>query len=130
MKKKKISVIPTFHHDIAYLKPEKDYYYKATEILNKACELMEKDENYTFTVEQSYFFERYWNENPEKHDILKKFFVNGQLNFAPGMWVVPDMCMPSGESIYMQSTYGRRALEKIFGDTSKRVLTGYIADCW
>ena len=86
MKKKKISVIPTFHHDIAYLKPEKDYYYKATEILNKACELMEKDENYTFTVEQSYFFERYWNENPEKHDILKKFFVNGQLNFAPGMW--------------------------------------------
>ena len=43
MKKAKIHVVPTFHHDIAYLKPERDYTRKALEILDKALLLMEKD---------------------------------------------------------------------------------------
>ena len=127
MKKAKIHVVPTFHHDIAYLKPERDYTQKAVEILDKALQLMELDPKYTFTVEQAYFMDAYLQVRPENRDKLKKFVASGQLLFAPGFWSVPDMCMPSGESIYMQATVGKRTLKELF-DYEPR--TAYIADCW
>lgn len=119
--------MPTFHHDIAYLKPERDYTQKAIEILDKALALMEQDPKYTFTVEQAYFAAQYLVARPENLDKLKSFVKTGQLLFAPGFWSVPDMCMPSGESIYMQATVGKRLLRELF-DYEPR--TAYIADCW
>ena len=61
-----IHVVPTFHHDIAYLQPESVYTKMATDILDKALTLMEQDETYTFTVEQAYFFREYFEKHPEK----------------------------------------------------------------
>lgn len=127
MKKSKIHVVSTFHHDIAYLKPERDYTRRAVEILDKALTLMEQNEQYTFTVEQAYFMEAYLQERPENREKLKAFVKSGQLLFAPGFWSVPDMCMPCGESIYMQATVGKRSLKELF-DYEPR--TAYIADCW
>jgi len=127
MKKAKIHVVPTFHHDIAYLKPERDYTRKAIEILDKALLLMEKDPAYTFTVEQAYFVEAYLHARPENQEKMKEFVRKGQLLFAPGLWSVPDMCMPSGESIYMQAVMGKRFLKDQFDYEPK---TAYIADCW
>ena len=127
MKKAKIHVVPTFHHDIAYLKPERDYTQKAIEILDKALLLMEQDPAYTFTVEQAYFIDRYIDARPENLEKLKSFVKKGQLHFAPGLWSVPDMCMPSGESIYMQAVMGKRFLKDQFDYEPK---TAYIADCW
>ena len=110
MKKGKIHLVPTFHHDIAYLKPEKDYTAKAIEIVDKALTLMETDPTYTFTVEQAYFLEQYLLARPENREKMRSFVKKGQLLVAPGFWSVPDMCMPNGESIYMQATVGKRAL--------------------
>ena len=126
-KKTQIHLIPTFHHDIAYLQPEWNYTARATAIMEKAVELMAKDETYTFTVEQVYFFKEYWEKHPQQQEMLKKFVENGQLHFAPGMWAVPDMTMPSGEGLYMQATVGRRYLKELVGYDPK---TAYIADCW
>ena len=52
-------MIPTFHHDIAYLKNEAWYIRRAFEIVDKALQLLEQDENYTFMIEQVYFLEEY-----------------------------------------------------------------------
>ncbi|MBR4868091.1 MAG: hypothetical protein IKU10_02950, partial [Clostridia bacterium] len=122
-----IHVVPTFHHDIAYLQPEAVYTKMATDILDKALTLMEQDETYTFTVEQAYFFREYFEKHPENHQKLTKFAQKGQLQFAPGFWSVPDMCMPSGESLYMQATMGKRLLDETVGIEPKAAL---IADCW
>lgn len=127
MKKAKIHVVPTFHHDIAYLKPERDYTQRAVEILDKALGLMEQDPAYTFTVEQAYFVDAYLQIRPENRDKMREFVKKGQLQFAPGLWSVPDMCMPNGESIYMQATLGKRLLKELFDYEPK---TAYIADCW
>lgn len=123
----KLHLIPTFHHDIAYLRPESWYTERATAILDKAIELMEADEHYTFTVEQVYFFREYWNTHPELHDRLRLYVRRGQLHFAPGMWVVPDMTMLSGESMFMQATLGRNFLAETVG---YRPRSAFIADCW
>ncbi len=122
-----IHVMPTFHHDIAYLQPESVYTKMAIDILDKALPLMEQDETYTFTVEQAYFFREYFEKHPEHHQKLTEFARRGQLQFAPGFWSVPDMCMPSGESLYMQATLGKRLLKNTVGVEPKAAL---IADCW
>jgi len=124
---KKLHLIPTFHHDIAYLHPESWYTEFATRILDRAIEIMQENEDFTFTVEQAYFFDGYWKTHPEKRDILKKLTKNGQLHFAPGFYAVPDMSMPLGESIYMQAYYGRKVLKETVGYEPE---TAYIADCW
>ena len=77
-------LIPTFHHDIAYLRPESWYTETATRILDKAISIMLENSDYTYTVEQAYFFDEYWNSHPETHDILKMLTERGQLHFAPG----------------------------------------------
>lgn len=119
--------IPTFHHDIAYLRPESWYTETAVKILDRAIALMEEDENYTYTVEQAYFFDEYWRTHPDKQETMRRLVEKRQLHFAPGFWAVPDMSMPSGESLFMQAYYGKQVLESTVGYTPK---TAFIADCW
>ena len=122
-----LHLIPTFHHDIAYLRPESWYTETATRILDKALEILRDNRDYTYTVEQAYFFETYWNSHSEKRRLLKELTDNGQLHFAPGFYAVPDMSMLSGESLFQQAYYGRKILERTVGYAPK---TAYIADCW
>ena len=122
---KTLHLIPTFHHDIAYLHPESWYTEFATKILDKAIEIMQENEEFTFTVEQAYFFDGYWKSHPEKRELLKELTEKGQLHFAPGFYSVPDMSMPLGESIYMQAYYGKKVLKETVGYEPK---TAFIAD--
>ena len=105
-------LIPTFHHDIAYLRPESWYTETAVRIFDRAIAIMQENEEYTYTVEQAYFFEEYWNTHPEKQELLQLLTQRGQLHFAPGFFAVPDMSMLSGESLYMQAYYGQKILGK------------------
>ncbi|MGM9653301.1 MAG: glycoside hydrolase family 38 C-terminal domain-containing protein [Eubacteriales bacterium] len=125
--KPRLHIVPTFHHDIAYLRPESWYRTRAFEILDRALAIMEQDENYTFTVEQVYFFRDYWRERADRQNQLRALVKRGQLHFSPGFWVVPDMSMPSGESLFMQITLGRRFLRDSVGYAPR---TAFIADCW
>ena len=50
----KLHLIPTFHHDIAYLRPESWYTERATAILDKALQLMEKMESYLGIAPKTY----------------------------------------------------------------------------
>lgn len=127
MKEKMHHLIPTFHHDIAYLRPESWYTETATRILDRAISILQENREYTFTVEQAYFFDTYWKTHPEKHEILKNLTKQGQLHFAPGFFSVPDMSMLSGESLFQQAYYGKKILAETVGYVPK---TAFIADCW
>lgn len=122
-----LHLIPTFHHDIAYLRPESWYTETAVRIFDRAIAIMQENEEYTYTVEQAYFFEEYWKTHPEKQELLKDLTANGQLHFAPGFFAVPDMSMLSGESLFMQAYYGQKILAETVGYVPK---TAFIADCW
>ena len=122
-----IHLVPTFHHDIAYLRPEKDFTAAAVRIMDRVLDIMGSDDQYTYTVEQAYFFEYYWNTHPEKQAALKKYCEEGRLVFAPGFFAVPDMCMPDGESLFQTATLGRRILNSLVKTNPK---VAYIADSW
>ena len=127
MKEKTHHLIPTFHHDIAYLRPESWYTETAARILDQAVAILQENRDYTFTVEQAYFFDAYWKTHPEKQELLKTLTEQGQLHFAPGFFSVPDMSMLSGESLFQQAYYGKKILAETVGYVPK---TAYIADCW
>lgn len=120
-------LLPTFHHDIAYLRPEAWYTETATRIFDQAIGIMQDDPEYTYTVEQAYFFEGYWQSHPKKQALLKRLVEQGQLHFAPGFYTVPDMSMLSGESLFQQAYYGKKILADTVGYLPR---TAYIADCW
>lgn len=127
MSAKSLHLIPTFHHDIAYLRPESWYTETAVRILDRAVEIMSANDDFTYTVEQAYFFDEYWRTHPEKQELLKSLTEKGQLCFAPGFFAVPDMSMLSGESLYMQAYWGKKILRETVGYEPK---TAFIADCW
>ncbi len=60
MKERTHHLIPTFHHDIACLRPESWYTETATRIPDREIAILEENREYTFTVEQAYFLDEYW----------------------------------------------------------------------
>ncbi|MDD3154510.1 MAG: glycoside hydrolase family 38 C-terminal domain-containing protein [Victivallaceae bacterium] len=120
-------VVPTFHYDVIYLRDSAQYNQISFAILDRALELLEKDSDYTFTVEQVILLEAYWKARPEAHEALRRFAQEGRLAFAPGMYVMPDMNLIDGESLYRQACFGGEFLERELG---VRPNMCWIADCW
>ncbi len=123
----KINIVPSFHYDIAYLKTEEEYLNQCINNIHQILNIMDKYPEYTFTLEQVILLREYWNRYPENRNKLKKYVAQGRLCISPGMWAVPDMNMPDGESMFMQVKLGKDWLAEKFNINPD---VCYIADCW
>lgn len=122
-----IYITPSFHYDVAYLESYEAYLPRCIRILDTALAILEEHAEYRFLVEQVILLEAYWKERPEKREALKRFAGEGRLGVAPGMYVMPDMNHPDGESMFLQARIGRAWLQENLG-LSPEVC--WIADCW
>lgn len=120
-------LVPTFHHDIAYLRPEKEYTARCLEIIDEAVRIMQENPEYHFFVEQAWLWEEYWAARPEKRDTLRSLAREGRLCIEPGLFAVPDMTLPDGESLYMHATVGGKIVMDTLGVRPRVCM---IADCW
>lgn len=120
-------LVPTFHHDIAYLRPEKEYTARCLQIIDEAIRIMEENPEYHFFVEQAWLWEEYWQARPDKRDAMRKLAKEGRLTLEPGMYAVPDMTLPDGESLYMQVTLGKKIAKETLGYDPRVCM---ITDCW
>ena len=122
-----LHIISSFHYDYLYLEGSEEYLRISFDILDKALELLEKEPEWHFTVEQVILLEAYLKRFPEKTSVMRRFVQQGRLAFAPGMYVMPDMNMIDVESLCLQVKYGKAFLEENFGADAK---VCWIADCW
>ena len=122
-----IALTPTFHHDIAYLKPERLYTPACFEILDEALFILERHPEYRYTVEQAWLLEQYWRQRPEKRTLLRRLAREGRLSMSPGLYAVPDMNLLDGESLYMQAKVGKAIVRETLGLDPRMC---YIADSW
>lgn len=122
-----ITLVPSFHYDVAYLKPYLGYLPDCFRILDEALRIMEEDAEYAFLVEQTILLEEYWNRFPEKRELLRKHAQSGRLEVGPGMFVMPDMNLPAAESLYQQAKLGFEWVREHLGVTPR---VCWIADCW
>lgn len=123
----KAYLVPTFHHDIAYLHPEEYYTKGCFAILDEALYILEHNPEYRFSLEQAWLLEQYWDARPENREKLRKFAAEGRLAVEPGLYAVPDMNLPDGESLYMHAALGRKIVEDTLGIKPRVCM---IADCW
>ena len=123
----KAYLVPTFHHDIAYLRPEEEYTARCLEILDEALDILRDNREYHYFLEQAWLLEEYWDARPEKRGLMRELAREGRLRVEPGLYAVPDMNLPDGESQYMHATVGRRIVKEKLGIDPRVCM---IADCW
>ena len=122
-----IHIISTFHYDVIYLKDYQSYLEESLKILDRALTLLEREADYKFTVEQILPFREYYRRYPERRMQMRRLALSGRLCFAPGMFVMPDMNMGGGETLFRQIESGRNWLRDhlcVVADAC------WIADCW
>jgi alpha-mannosidase len=122
-----VHIVPSFHYDVAYLDTYDGSRPRALEHLLAMLELLRTQPTYTFVVEQVILLEALLVRNHDLLPELRALVQEGRLEIACGMYVMPDVNVPSGESLLRQAITGQRWLQSRLGVTAS---TCWIADCW
>ncbi len=122
-----LHLLPTFHHDIAYLRRCDDYLPDCEKIIDEVLRIFTLDADYTFMIEQAFLLDWYWEKRPDQRASLRRFYSEGRLTIAPGMWTVPDLNLPDGESFLQQIRIGKQWIAQNLGGEPRIC---WIADCW
>lgn len=107
------------HIDIAWLWPVRETVRKASRTFSSVDTLMREYPEYLYTQSQPILFEFVKNNDPELYERIKERIKEGRWELVGGMWVEPDLNIPSGESLMRQMLYGQRFYKEEFGLTSK-----------
>ncbi len=111
---RKIFAIPHFHYDVEWWKTEDRYNEDVSRILDGAVELLEKNPDFTFTIDQALALRPYWEAHPEVHEKIRGWVAEGRIELVGG-FCSPDENIPTGEAQARQYIYGKRFFEDILG---------------
>jgi len=119
-----VHLIPSFHHDVEYLKTYEEYIDIGLDNLREMFEIMRRDPDYTFFIEQVVLLEELWEREAGYREELKRLVQEGRIELSPGMYSNPDMNIPSGESLIRQVWYGKRWIIEHLGAEPKAATIG------
>lgn len=122
-----IHIVPNFHYDVAYLKPHAGYLPECMRNIVEALRILDKHPEYRFLIEQVILLDIFWQRHPEYREDLVRHAQAGRLEVAPGLYVMPDMNHPDGESMFQQAKHGFAWLGDHLGVVPR---VCWIADCW
>ncbi|MGH2820641.1 MAG: glycoside hydrolase family 38 C-terminal domain-containing protein [Actinomycetota bacterium] len=115
------------HIDLAWLWPMDETARKAHRTYRTITGLMERYPELLFNQSTAQLYEFIENDDPELFGRIASRVAEGRWETIGGMWVEPDMNMPSGESIVRQLLYGQRYFKERFGVTHK---VCWLPDCF
>lgn len=118
MSKITLYIVPHTHYDAeVFLTREATLKWGAEHILD-ALYLLETDPGYRFTLDQRCYVEGFAHLHPEQVTRLRAHVAAGRVELAGGMHGMPDVNLPSGESLVRQVLYGQAYFEREFGARS------------
>jgi alpha-mannosidase len=103
------------HIDSAWLWPIRETKRKCARTFASAVRLMDDYPDYHFTCSQAAQYDWIERDHPTLFQAIRDKVAAGQWHPVGGMWVEPDMNLPSGESIVRQLVIGQRYFESRFG---------------
>ncbi|MCL6442342.1 MAG: alpha-mannosidase [Alicyclobacillus sp.] len=103
------------HIDTAWLWPIKETVRKCSRTFSTACTLLDVYPEFLFSHSQPQQYEFVKQHYPALYERIKKHIAAGRWEIVGGMWVEPDLNIPSGESLVRQLLYGKRFFQKEFG---------------
>lgn len=107
------------HIDIAWLWPVRETVRKTSRTFSTVDRLMEEYPDYQYAQSQPLLFAFLKQHDPELYERVKARVAEGRWELVGGMWVEPDLNIPSGESLMRQMLYGQRFYREEFGRTSR-----------
>jgi alpha-mannosidase len=109
------------HIDTAWLWPLQETARKCTRTFASAVALMDDAPDFRFSCSQAQQYAWIADREPELFARIAGKVAAGQWIPVGGMWVEPDMNLPSGESIVRQIVFGQRFFEQHFGVRCREV---------
>ncbi|ASA25876.1 alpha-mannosidase [Paenibacillus donghaensis] len=113
-----IHMIGQSHIDIAWLWPARETVRKTSRTFSTVNALMEEYPDYQYAQSQPLLFQYLKDNDPVLYEQVKARIKEGRWELVGGMWIEPDLNIPSGESLMRQMLYGQRFYLEEFGRTS------------
>ncbi|AWP28780.1 alpha-mannosidase [Paenibacillus sp. Cedars] len=106
------------HIDIAWLWPVRETVRKTSRTFSTVDALMNEYPEYKYAQSQPLLYQFLKDHDPELYERVRARIMEGRWELVGGMWVEPDLNIPSGESLMRQMLYGQRFYQEEFGLTS------------
>lgn len=106
------------HIDIAWLWPVRETVRKVSRTFSTMNTLMKEYPDFVYTQSQPLLYAFAKEHYPELYEQVKQRIAEGRWELVGGMWVEPDLNIPSGESLVRQIIHGQLFYKEEFGRTS------------
>ncbi len=103
------------HIDMAWLWPWTETVEVVRNTFRSALDLMREYPDFTFTMSSAQAYVWMEEKYPELFHEVQQRVKEGRWEIVGGMWVEPDLNLPSGESLVRQVMLGKRYFQQKFG---------------
>ncbi len=110
--KPKVWIIPHSHYDAEVFLVEKDTLEIGYSVLMGALRLMRSEPKFKFALDQTCLIEPFLRTYPEEREFFQQMIDEGRLEITGGMYIMPDVNIPSGESFIRQVLFAKKYCEK------------------
>jgi alpha-mannosidase len=107
------------HIDAAWLWPWTEAVDVVHRTFGSALKLMNEVPTYTYSQSASQYNQWMADKYPPLNAEIKQRVQEGRWELVGGMWIEPDLNMPSGESLVRQLLIGQRTLKNLYGVTTR-----------
>lgn len=121
---KTIYLVPHSHYDVVWAFTKEDYMFINEFILEKAIGMIE-EKGFKFLIEQAYPLEQLERRKPDLFKRVEKAIAEDKLEVVDGLYIMPDLMIPGGETLVREILVGKRYIKGRFG---KDVPVAYAAD--
>ena len=115
------------HLDVAWLWPLDETRRKALRSWHTVVGLLERHDDFRFNASSAQIYDFVEQDDPALFQRVRQLAAAGRWEPIGGMWVEPDVNMPSGESLVRQLLYGQRYFRERFGATHTAC---WLPDCF
>ncbi len=110
-----IHMVGQSHIDLAWLWPMKEAVRKTSRTFSTMSTLLDHYDHFHYAQSQPQAYAFVKDHYPELYERVKQHIHSGRWEVVGGMWVEPDLNIPSGESLVRQLLYGMAFYQEEFG---------------
>lgn len=118
-------MIGNAHIDPVWLWQWREGYHEVKATFRSALDRMNETPDFVFTCACACYYAWVEENDPEMFEEIRARVKEGRWGIVGGMWIQPDMNVPSGESIVRQTLLSQRYFKEKFGITAT---VGYNVD--
>jgi alpha-mannosidase len=110
-----LTMVGQSHIDLAWLWPGRESVRKVSRTFSTMSTLLDEFPDFTYAQSQPQAYAYAKEFYPELYERVKRHVASGRWELVGGMWVEPDLNLPSGESLVRQLIYGMKFYDEEFG---------------